>query len=56
MAIVIEELGYQVPVKGAHGEEIGTFFQNSGIAKCAYIDSALTLIRTNPTGFPIIQP
>jgi S1-C subfamily serine protease len=53
MAIVLEELGYQAPVKDAQGVEIGTIFKDSNIVKCSFIDHALTVIANNPRGFDL---
>jgi S1-C subfamily serine protease len=54
MSIVLEEFGYEVPVKNAQGEEVGKVLTASNITNCSFIDHALALIRDKPTGFPII--
>ena len=52
-AIVIEELGYEVPVTNDGGERIGKVLIGSNLVKCAYIDHVLNLIKANPIGLPL---
>ena len=53
MAVIIEELGYEVPVKNAAGEKIGSVLTGSNIVRCTYVDRVLELIRGKPIGLSL---
>jgi S1-C subfamily serine protease len=53
VGIIVEALGYEVPVKNADGENIGTVLTDSNLVRCNYIDHALDLIRAKPIGFKL---
>lgn len=52
-AIVIHELGYEVPVKNENGKEVGKVLTGSNLVQCTYIDHVLNLIRANQIGLPL---